>query len=392
MDSVWKRRSLVGLLVVGVLVAALLPMSHQIGYDFKAYVVAARDLVAGENPYHRLLVSSPDVYQGGLLRSTGYVYPPLLAELLAIPVRLGASTQVIWLGWMLLNLAAILWLGATLNQALRGSRDLVGTLAFAIAVSIPAIVIYDLSLGQADVLMEALAVGACALRPRHPWMAALAIGVAIAVKPTLGLILPLWIWQGDWRSALRGALVSVGLLVVPFAIAGGQATRDYIAFFTQWSALRGDAAFVNQSLLAVLLRGLSPNALTHPLLNAPWLVTPLRYAVMLGALVIFARAVPFRSPRLRDPRQLMASSLLALPLIVLLSPSAEDIHHTMLIAPMVGLGWLAWERGLRHLAASWVLWGIYALSSIPRMQELIYPGKLFPLPGQHDPHLMTIVI
>jgi hypothetical protein len=119
---------------------------------------------------------------------------------------------------------------------------------------------------------------------------------------------------------------------------------------------------------------------------------PLRYAVMLGALVIFARAVPFRSPRLRDPRQLMASSLLALPLIVLLSPSAEDIHYTMLIAPMVGLGWLAWERGLRQLAASWVLWGVYALSSIPRMQELVYPGKLFPLPGQHDPHLMTIVI
>src|SRR5215469_3949235 len=174
------------------------------GYDFfSAYYAAAREVVGGVSPYQQLAKLSIDPASGGL-PGTGYVYPPLLAVLLSLPVRVGWSAKICWLLWTLVNALALVWMGYELNYNLRNSRSWTGAMAFALAAVAPAVVGYDLGLGQADLLMASLAVVACALWLRgRSGAASLVLGATIAIKPTLALLLLVWLWKGDWRTALR---------------------------------------------------------------------------------------------------------------------------------------------------------------------------------------------
>lgn len=367
------------------------------GSDFGAYLAGARAVAAGQNPYHNLVTQTVETTAGDSgLHAHGYVYPPLLALVLAVPLRLGLSDTTVWLLWTLANVAALVWMGwelqrflvpvdPSLSAAWRQARAWAGALAFAAACLLPAIVTYDLWLGQADLLMAALVVGAGGLwLRRNPW-AALVLAVAIAIKPTMALVLLVWLWKGDWRVALRGATVAVGLVALSFAAVGLAALHDYVIFFMQWNAFRANAEYINQSPYGMLLRIFTRNPYTQPLIILPWVVTPLRLVAMGGAVWLWARVVPRQ--RSADPAVGMSELLLALPLIVLLSPLAEDIHFCVLVPTLVGFAWLAWQRGLAHRPAAWVLWGALALSCIPRMQELIYPTRFVPLPLQSDPHI-----
>jgi|GEM_PF-1514706 hypothetical protein len=372
------------------------------GYDFfGAYYTAGRDVAAGISPYHQLAKLTTDAQSGGV-HGTGYVYPPLLALLLSLPIRLGFDARGVWLLWTLLTVAVVLWMGYELNRHLRDSRSWSGALAFALASLLPAIVIYDLSLGQADVLLAALAVCACGLWLRgNRWSAGITLGAAIAIKPTLALLLLVWLWKGDWRTTWRGAAAALALVAGPFALLGPGALQQYVAFFVRWNAFSANADIINQTPYAFLLRAFTANTATPPLIVAPWLVWPLRLALLIGAALLWLRAVPRR----RESHLLeMSSCLLALPLILLLSPLAEDIHFTLLAPALAGLSWVAWrvltpgspskEDGRADVAtrlAGWALWAALLVSYLPRMQELIYPNHLFAFPGQNDPHIGPLV-
>ncbi|MGO8949534.1 MAG: glycosyltransferase family 87 protein [Ktedonobacterales bacterium] len=359
------------------------------GYDFfSAYYRAAREVANGVSPYQQLAKLAIDPESGGL-PGTGYVYPPLLAVLLSGPLRLGFTSRACWLLWSFVNVVALLWMGFELNLNLRNSRTWTGAMAFALAALLPAVVAYDLALGQADLLMASLAVGACALWLRgRPWAGGLALGIAIAIKPTLALLLLVWIWKGDWGAALRGALAAVGLIFLPFILVGLGSMREYLVFLVHWNAFSANADFINQSPYALLLRMFTANPATRPLVVEPDLVWPLRLAVIAGVVLLWLRA----SPRTRESRTLeMCTCLLALLLILLLSPLAEDIHFTLLSPALIGLGWTAWAYHLQNRAAAWALWIAFLISCVPRMQELIYPTHLFIIPGQNDPPLGTII-
>ena len=247
------------------------------GYDFfTAYYRAARTVAMGENPYRQLARLTLDSTAGGL-RGNGYVYPPLLAVLLSVPVRLGGSKLACWLLWNAVNVAAVLWMGCELNLNLRSSRSWTGAMGFVVASLLPAVVAYDIGLGQADLLMAALAVGSCGLWIRgHRWGACLALGVAVAIKPTLALVVLVWLWKGDWSACLRATLISLALVLVPFALIGPDSIRDYVTFLVHWNAFGANADFINQTPYAFLLRAFTVNPATQPLLVAPFLVWPLR--------------------------------------------------------------------------------------------------------------------
>lgn len=359
------------------------------GYDFGAYLAGAHAVAAREDPYLALLRQGSATTLGNAgLHAHGYVYPPLLATLLALPLWLGMSATGIWLFWNALNLAAIIWMGYELHWMLRGPRPradaIAGALACSAAVLLCAVAIYDLSLGQADLLLAALAVGACALWLRRDPRASIALAVAIAIKPTLALLVLVWLWKGEWRLALRALVTAVALVLLPFAWLGLGALRDYAIFLMHWSALGADAEYINQSPYGMLLRLCTRNAFTQPLVLLPWLVQPLRLAVTAGVVLWCLRAVP--RARTSDRTVAGAEWLLALPLILLVSPLAEDIHYCLLLPTLVGLSWLAWSRRLWRAPTAWILWTALVSAYLPRMQELIYPSK-FVLLGQSDPQL-----
>ena len=364
------------------------PGAHA-GYDFfTAYYSAASQVARGINPYQPLVKLSIDPELGGLL-GRGYVYPPLLATLLAVPIRFGFNARACWLLWTLVNAVALIWMGRELNLNLRDSRSWTGTMAFCVACLLPAVVTYDLFLGQADLLMAALAVGACALRLRgRSWLGALVLGLAIAIKPTLGLLLLVWVWKGDWRAALRGALAAGIFIFLPFTLIGMAALQEYLGFLLHWNAFGANADFINQTPYALLLRIFTVNPSTRPVLLAPSLVTPLRIAMMAGAVLIWLQA----TPRRREGRMLdMCTYLLALPLILLLSPLTEDIHFTILAPTLAAFSWIAGAQHLQNRPAAWILWVTALVSYVPRMQELIYPNHLFILPGQNNAQFGALV-
>ncbi len=462
------------------------PGAHA-GTDFAAYLAGARAVATGHNPYHDLISQGNGTNAAGI-QAHGYVYPPLLALVLAVPVVLGLPARAIWLLWTALNVAAVVWMGWELQRNLlpeggktradagatgvvgdaKGRRAHVGAtgmravetapkgvpprsppsrtgierwaaaLAFAAACLLPAVVTYDLWLGQADLLMAALAVGACSLWQRgHGWPAALVLALAIAVKPPLALVLLVWLWQGDWRTAVRGGLAAVALVALAFVPVGLGALHDYIVFFTQWNAFHADAEYINQSPYGMLLRMFTVNHYTRPLVVAPWLVLPLRLGALVGAVALWLRATPASLGEVRtshedhaekagvrrviegnavgmsvlraytafvkrlsapsparekaDPALTLGTQLLALPLIVLLSPLAEDIHFCLIVPALVALAYLAWQRGLARTPSAWALWLALTLFCLPRVQEIIYPTRFVPLPGQSDPHVGPLI-
>ncbi len=396
-----QRRILAALVGLGALAVgaaiwlhAIWPLT-QIGYDFRMYLFAAHDVANGSDLYAQLAALTHDARPGSAgVRASGYVYPPLLAVVLALPVRLGLSDQGVWLLWNLLGAAAILWMGYELNRGLRlhkdGRADWPGTLAFAAATLLGAVATYDLALGQADLLVTALAVGACGLwLRRNPW-AALPLGAAIAIKPTMGVILLVWLWKGDWRAVARGVAATVALLVAPFVVVGARATQEYLTFLTQWNAFNANAEYINQAPYGMLLRLFTSNVYTQPLVDASWLVTPLRVVMIVGAALWWMRVVPRRGTT--DGAVALSECLLALPLTLIFSPLAEDIHYCALLPALVGLSYLAWSHGLARQPATWILWATFAFFCIPRMQEIVLPDHLISLPGQDDPVIGPLIV
>jgi hypothetical protein len=366
------------------------PGTHT-GYDFALYIDAARSVAAGSNPYHRLITLHQDTRAGDTgLAASGYVYPPLLAVVLSLPVRLGLDTRSIALLWEMLTLVAVFWMGYELNLGLRGRRDWSGALAFGTIYLLPSLVMYDLFLGQADSLVTALAVVSCGLWLRRNRWAALPLGIAIAIKPLVAILLLVWLWKGDWRAALRGAIVAALLLLLPFGAIGLEGVRDYATFLTRFNGLSADADVMNQAPYGLLLRALTLNAFTKPLLVAPWLVLPLRLVITGGLAACWLRVVS--RARAADQTRALLECLLALPLVVLLSPFAEQIHFCLVIPALIGLSWLALTRHLWHRPAAWVLWGALAVACIPRLEDLIVPNSWVILPGQTDPRIGPLIV
>lgn len=391
------------------------PGAHA-GTDFHEYLDGARAILAGTNPYHRLAVA-PDATGG--LRASGYVYPPLLAVVLAALLRVGLPDGALWVLWNLLGAALTVAAGRALWQAgdetaanpgkrrdavvvhpasdiLRRSFSDGGAWLTALALIVPAVATYDLFLGQADVIMAALAVLAFAAWARGGrWSAALAAGVAIAVKPTLIVVPLVWLWQGDWRGVGRALGVAAVLVAGPFLLAGPGALPDFLVFTTHWNALGSDADLINQSLYGLVLRGVTTGGPTRPLLDAPALVWPLRIALVGGAAALWAWAVPRQRSPLRDVA--LAERLLVLPLALLVSPLAEDIHYCLLTPALVALALVVWRRRPPRPSRFWGLAVGALLASgiafcLPRFQEIISPDRWLALPGQSDPHIGWLIV
>jgi hypothetical protein len=374
--------------VVAILVAT--GFGSRIGYDFRAYLSAAGELAAGQNPYHGLIQQASDTRPGATgLHTNGYVYPPLLALILSIPLRFGLSPSMIWLGWIAVTAGAVGWAGWEMARYLCERAAWHAAAGFSASILVAAVSIYDLSLGQVDLVLVGLTVGAIGLWLRRHPLAGAVLGVSIAIKPFLIAILAIWLWKRDWRAVLSGGIAALTFTLGPFVFVGLQALHDYAIFTLHWSALQDNADFINQSIYGMLLRSLTPNPYIAPLVDAPWLVVPLRFVLCLAVVALWVRAVPRTWGT--DAAILFMECLLGIVVILLISPLAEDIHYCLLLPALVGSVWLAWHRGHPWRWSLWLCVGALALCWTPHMQELVYPKKLVLFPLQHDPHIGPLV-
>lgn len=290
--------------------------------DLDVYLAAARDLAAGEVPYH------PEVL-------LPYLYPPL-AGLLAIPLTwlpLGL-VQFLMLAANAVSVAAVLW-----RAGLTGARLSFATAGLLVLLPLS----HGLVLGQIGLLLLAMTVleatpGRRVLGPATGVLT----GIATAIKLTPALFIPFLFLTGRRREAVVATATTVAVtglawLVAPAASAhywGNLVTGDTGAHPSSRGLLG------NQSVLSAVQRIAGLEA------TAPGLLL----ALVLGC---FALAAAIWWQHLGRPW--FAVSLVGLAQ-VLTSPIAWDHHHVWLVVTVVALVRERLPPTLAVLAAWWALW------------------------------------
>jgi hypothetical protein len=182
--------------------------------DFHCFYEAARSARLGQ-----------DIYASGY---GGYIYPPLLAWALQ-PLSLldRASATVVWnlLTLALMPTAAGL---AAFEVARRLRVSAIATASWG-AAGFGVLVVIDklrreLVEGNSDLVVILTSVLALRWLPRHPWLAGLALGLAINIKYLPVVFLPYLIVRGRFQ-ALAGTIVGVVLFAFLPAVSFGWNTN-----------------------------------------------------------------------------------------------------------------------------------------------------------------------
>lgn len=159
-------------------------------YDFAAVTTAQRWLlgpIAGMRPFP---------------------YPPSALVVLGPLARL--PFWISYGAWMAAGLAA--FLVASLRLAPSGRRWLAAPLLLA-----PAAAVVGIVAGQSVFLIGAIAMAAILILPRRPLLAGVLLGAAMAVKPTVLILVPVaLIAGGHWRALLAAGVA--GLLMIGVSV------------------------------------------------------------------------------------------------------------------------------------------------------------------------------
>jgi Glycosyltransferase family 87 len=340
--------------------------------DFNVYYHAAREVMAGRDPY-----------QDSLRPSTPYLYPPLLSEVI-IPLALLPLPVAAYV-WYLASAASILgaaWMAATLGfQVIRSrhvgpegtgpgiqpddsvrKRILIGAGSLLILIRF---VLDNFDFGQVNTIVAALAVAHVYFYVKGKKTAsALALALAVSIKLT-PIILILY---HAARLRLRFVAACMGLLIVltllsflPFGSRGFEA----FAVFVNRTIKNGqgfDLAFSgNQSLRGVVARltetqDQKPDMYGGQTTRRPTSALTLTLSIALVALSILSAFMA------RDD---MAGAAPFFCCFVLLSPLSWKAHFVVLIFPiayLIAATLAAPEKRRAYLIA--VLIAVFALFNI----------------------------
>ncbi|MEK6284605.1 MAG: glycosyltransferase family 87 protein [Acidobacteriota bacterium] len=306
------------------------------GNDFSVYYHAAREVIAGRDPY-----------QHSLGDWTPYIYPPLLAELTAPFALLPLPVAAYF--WFLINVgsvAAAAWMSANLasdgkkrdSAALKQSVD--ESFAWRAVIAASAVVIVfrfvldSLSLGQVNPLVAALSVAHVYLYARdRKALSAVALVFAVSIKLTPAVLLVYHIAKLRLKFAAACAALLVAVTALSFLPFGAHSTDAFRVFVnrTVKNEQGYDFAYAgNQSLRGAVARltahaneAAQPN--NEGSSRRPGDATTLLISIALLALASFA-AVRARSD--------LAAAAPFFCCIVLLSPLSWKAHYVILILPV----------------------------------------------------------
>jgi hypothetical protein len=330
-----------GLVVAVLLIQTLHKAARPGGYDFTSYLLSARTLWHGGNPY---LTDTP----------FPYIYPPTLAFLLGplafLPPRLA---DVVWFA---LNLGAVVWtvwLVVELNAPRLGVRRVA-------SLAVPLVLLFVLLIapiqnnllnGQVNPVVLLLCVLFLRAHMRGSVMAATAfLGLAVAIKLVPLVFLLFLLVRRDFRAVGLAVGWTAVFLLIPVAAAGSHLFpwyRSYVhTFILERAAGTGSVYFTPAGYLTALV----------PVLAGRLWVSALSAFFVVLALLFLDRDVA-------RPAADAWNFNLYLLAILLLSPMSERHHLLFLVPPAVAttLGlWLVprWRPRGGWIAAL-VFWALF---------------------------------
>ena len=334
----WARTLLTGVLAGGaaLLLSGMLAAagSSELGYDFRAtYAGAAELVIGGDSPY-------PDADDGTLERERGYVYPPVLAFVLAplttLPIDVAAMLAVLAAGAALAGTLAVL-----------GVRDL--RCYAALFLSAPAWNALEMA-NVSAALALALAL-VWRYRDEAP-RAGVALGLAVATKL---LLWPLLVWAAATRRlgvAAWAFTTGLAAVVLSWAAIGFAGLGEYPDLLRRLSEIQAERSY---SLVGVAdALGLDERAGTVAALGLglaflAWSFLRARGGDDLGAFTLAIAAALALTPVLWQHYLVLLFVPLAvsrprfhwvwlLPLVVWLSPRAGNGEGIETVLPMLVMG------------------------------------------------------
>jgi alpha-1,2-mannosyltransferase len=313
------------------------------GNDFNVYYYAAKEVMSGRDPY-----------QNSIGEWTPYLYPPLLAELLApltlLPVRVAAYV------WFVISAASLMggaWLVSRMATAATDSGDvaasevepgaqadgdrsryraLVATAAIAVVFRF-ALDTFDL--GQVNAIVASLVAAHVYLSwKRRPVASALAFALAVSFKLTPLLLVCYHLSRGRVRFALQCLGMVAVVSVLSFSVFGQSAPEAFRTFFERTVMNQQEFDFGydgNQSLRGATARFESPAAVgylvaSEPLVGRSRPTSPLTIALGLLLLILATLAA-------RNARDEIAGASPFVCLLPILSPLSWKAHFVVMLLP-----------------------------------------------------------
>lgn len=330
--------------------------------DFNVYYYAAREILAGRDPY-----------QNSIGAWTPYVYPPLLAELI-IPIALLPLpfAAYVWFVINALSIAAAAWMSAGLaarrRPDLSSLRPQLSIALFAVLM-IVRFVFDNFTLGQVNPLVSALVVAHIYSYVRNrKQISMLALVAAISIKLTPAILLAYHLSRLRLRFSAACLALLAAITVASFLPMRSEATNAFGVFFNR--TLKNEQGYNladagNQSLRGAVARiGDTTNHKTDPDdSHSRSLISGV--SLWLSAILLLAAIVS----AVRAPNELSAIAPFVC-CIVLLSPLSWKAHFVLLILPLASLiALLRDSNRLRRLSIAISLAAVFALFNVtsPRL-------------------------
>lgn len=325
-------------------------------YDFNAYYVAASATQKGIDPYddEALGQLAQDL---NIPKVAEYNYPPF-TTLLFLPLSFLPYPAAV-LVWRILNLALIVLAVWLITKSLALPLNAATALVIGLIVFNYDPLIYNLGIGQINLLILVLITGAAyAWVRQRQVLAGVLLALAASIKIAPAILFIFFLWKGGLKLVAAGFAAMAAFAAIAFVALGEQPTRKAAAIVT--GLAQSDNAWIaNQSWRGFLARLFVGDEFVHAFYPAATLERGLYYA---GALIICALTafVIFRSRRTGLFHLEFALVLITFHLI---SPVTWVHHLVWMLYPLIVLAVACLDR--KHLAPI-VLFAIgYALIAFP---------------------------
>lgn len=291
-------------------------------WDYRSYYQGALRLAEGQ-----------PLYQG--FTGTTYVYPPLLAQVLAPFARVLGwdGLAVVWLiGGAALLIGATALLGRYASTPARRRMVWIMPLLFTPVVQ-------GFWVGQVSFLMLAGLVGVwAAVRADRRSLAGALLALLAWIKVYPALLVIYFVWRRDWR--LIRAVIVAGLLLGLFqvVVSGPDLMIEYFTDLLPGLSSQGqiEGLFKNCSILGFSQRLFTANASILPLVDAPALAGPTRLVLSLLVAGATVWAVTRRPATVEDPARF-------------------DLEYALMVVTTLLLGATLWVSGMAPLLLAYGL-------------------------------------